>query len=346
MKIINLIILIFTITFALTLAGPVFSADLPYIARWYQNYDGAVSLRFDDGLESHVKTVIPHLNRYGFKALFLVNPGTDRYQKHRDFWEKQLPVMGHRLGNHTMNHHGAHNMKEAEFEIGEAARIVRRADYQPSKLLVFASGGGRARWGGKKWEDADPAYRQLTKKYQMIDLYDGKHPYISIRANSLIKDICSQFNKTAMENKYLCLAFHHVGNPTYLDRIKAFVNRYDITISEKKFLQILQCLADNSVRLWIAPLIDVLKYEEEFKGTKMKIIKATPTSYSMELQVQTDPALYDHKLTLVIPAKKGLFVNTVRQGNEARRVYRRNSNETLVDIKPFNSNITIRYSKI
>jgi hypothetical protein len=346
MKMINAITIFVAAIFSLTLATPAFSNNLPYIAHWYKNYNGAVSLRFDDGLESHVNTVIPHLNHYGFKAIFLVNPGTDRYQKHRDFWEKQVPAMGHRLGNHTMHHHGASNLKEAEFEIGEAARMVRRVDPQLSKLLIFASGGGLARWGGKEWEHSDPAYRQLTKKHQLIDLYDGKHPALSLRANSATEDICSLFDKTAKENKYICLVFHHVGNASFFDKVKAIISGSDITLSEKKFLQIVQCLSNHSNSLWVAPLIDVLKYEKEVYGTKIKIIKVTPTNYSIILQVQTDPTLYDHKLTLVLPVKPGLAVKSVHQGNEECLVYQRNSTETLIDIKPLNSKITIKFNPV
>jgi hypothetical protein len=83
------------------------------------------------------------------------------------------------------------------------------------------------------------------------------------------------------------LAFRHVGNASFFDKIKTIGSCSYMTLSENKFLQILQCLANRSNSLWVDPLIDVLKYEKEICGTKIKIIKATPTSYSIVLRVQT-----------------------------------------------------------
>src|ERR1700674_1625644 len=117
--------------------------DTASIARWYNNRAAAISLRFDDSLESHVKIVIPTLNTYGIKATFMVNPGMDRYLKYKDFWENTVPRMGHEFGNHTMNHRGAKTLQEAKYEIGEPARLIRRLYPEQSRLMVFASGGGR-----------------------------------------------------------------------------------------------------------------------------------------------------------------------------------------------------------
>jgi len=90
--------------------------ELPKIAKWYNNLEYAVSLRFDDNLDSHVEYVIPVLNKFSFKATFMINPGRN-YKKYKDFWENDLPQMGHKLGNHTWHHHGAETQEEAEYEI-------------------------------------------------------------------------------------------------------------------------------------------------------------------------------------------------------------------------------------
>ena len=41
--------------------------QLPEITKWYNNYDCAISLRFDDNLDSHVEFVIPLLNKYDLR---------------------------------------------------------------------------------------------------------------------------------------------------------------------------------------------------------------------------------------------------------------------------------------
>ncbi|MEN8142666.1 MAG: polysaccharide deacetylase family protein, partial [Thermodesulfobacteriota bacterium] len=162
----------------------------PAVVKWYKDKKAAVSLRFDDNHVSHLKTVVPLLKRYGFRATFMVSPGKDSYRQYKSMWGKEIPFMGHRLGNHTLNHSGAVDLKEADYEIGEATRMIRKAHPTESQLMVFASGGGK-KWGGTYWEKADQAYYDIARKYKLIDLYDGNHPSLRIDAGSKTNKLCS-----------------------------------------------------------------------------------------------------------------------------------------------------------
>lgn len=319
---------------------PAVCCDVPCVARWYRNYEGAVSLRFDDTLESHITKAIPLLNRYGFKATFMVNPGTIRYRSHREFWEERVPAMGHRLGDHTMNHRGAWDLAGAEYEIGEAARVIRRADLHQSKLIVFASGGGE-KWGGRDWEQAEPPYRQLVNKYQLIDLYDGQHNSYRVDARSRINELCSRLDRTMAESGYQPFHFHNIGSPSLVNYIRGLIMGVDLTTRTEIFSGFLQCLSQRSDRLWVAPLTDILKYEEEASGAGLRVVKSSRRSITLELAVETDPVLYDHELTIILPQRKGLIVRKVTQGDEALQVYRRVPGENLVDVRPVNSTITV-----
>ncbi len=344
MKVLQASILICLVLASLT-TTPVSGNDAPRIARWYQNYGGAVSLRFDDSLESHVTTAIPLLNQYGFKATFMVNPGTKRYRAHQDFWERQVPAMGHRLGDHTMNHNGARDLGEADYEIGEAARVIWRISPQESKLLVFASGGGK-RWGGREWEQADPSYRRIVEKYHLIDLYDGKHPQLSVNAKLGTKELCDRLIRTVDDHSHLSFAFHDIGRPSFMDSVKAMIHGYDLVTSDETFSGFLECLAEWRNRLWVAPLIDILKYEEEASGATVKVLTSTRRSCILKLAIRTDPSLYDHKLTMIFPAEQGMAVTAVTQDNETRHAYQRIPGEFLVDVKPVNSTITVYFNSI
>ena len=348
MKVLRAFILICLAALGSFAAMPASAIDSPRIARWYHSYAGAISLRFDDQLESHINTAIPLLNHYGFRATFMVNPGLQRYRDHQNFWEQQVPAMGHRLGNHTLHHRGARNIEEADYEIGETSRVIWGAYPRESKLLDFASGGGWGglKWGGKVWHDADPAYRQLMEKYHLIDLFDGKHPYISVRTDLRTDDLCSRLDRTADEQRHQAFAFHNIGQPSVLERIKALFRGYGLTISREFFSEFLQCLAERRDRLWIAPLIDILKYEEEARGATIRVLKSTRRSCILALAVRTDPALYDHKLTVILPIEQGMAVRSVTQNNEKGHVYQRIPGEFLVDLKPVNSTITVHYNSM
>jgi len=320
--------------------------DQPAIAPWYRNLGGAVSLRFDDGLESHITTAIPLLNRYDYNATFLVNPGTERYRARQDFWERQVPAMGHRLGNHTMNHRGARNIEDADYEIGEAARTIWRIYPKESKLLVFASGGGRILWGGKDWEQAAPAYRQLVQKYHLIDLYDGKHPYLSVRSGMRTEDLCAQLGTTLDRRGHQAYVFHAIGSSSLFESLKTLVRGYGLTIKEETLAGLLRCLDERKHQLWVAPLIDILKYEQEAQGATIRLVSSGRRSETLALAVRTDPELYDHLLTIVLPLRQGMAVVSVRQNDEPRQVYNDGSGDALADVRPVNSTIIVTYGAV
>jgi len=330
---------------SLVMAVPAFCNDAPRIARWYQNFESAVSLRFDDGLESHINAVIPLLNRYGFKATFMVNPGTNWYRDHQDFWERQVPAMGHRLGDHTMNHRGARDLEDAEYEIGEAARTIWRVYPKESKLIVFASGGGGKKWGGKEWEQAGPAYRQLVEKYHLIDLYNGKHPSLVVHAKMRTDELCDRLDRSAEAKRYQPFHFHHIGKPSLVDYLKALVRGIDLSVREETFSGFLQCITERKHRLWVAPIIDILKYEGEVRGATVRLLAPTWNGYTLALAVRTDPGLYDHKLTMILPVQEGMTIMRITQDNEEMRPYQRTPGEFLIDVTPRNSTITVQFKR-
>ena len=71
---------------------------------WPNGIQGAVSLTFDDALETQLDTAIPCLDEHNLRGTFYVNPGR------RPTWERDLPRWqaasrsGHEIGNHTTDH--------------------------------------------------------------------------------------------------------------------------------------------------------------------------------------------------------------------------------------------------
>lgn len=63
----------------------------------------AISLTYDDGLSSHVNTVGPMLDKYGFKGTFFVTVGATSVREELEKW-RQLSTNGHELANHTAYH--------------------------------------------------------------------------------------------------------------------------------------------------------------------------------------------------------------------------------------------------
>jgi peptidoglycan-N-acetylglucosamine deacetylase len=63
----------------------------------------AICLTYDDGLSSHVNTVGPALDKYGFKGTFFVTVGATSVREEMEKW-RALATTGHELANHSVYH--------------------------------------------------------------------------------------------------------------------------------------------------------------------------------------------------------------------------------------------------
>ena len=315
--------------------------QLPEIAKWYNNHVCAVSLRFDDNLDSHVEFVIPLLNKYGFKATFMINPGRN-FEQYKDFWENQLPKMGHRWGNHTWHHTGANTPEEAEFEIGEVSKLIWKLYPNESKLNVFASGGGEE-WGGKRWSKALPSYKEIVKKYYLIDLYDGNHPALGLNSDFSAQKIKEKIDEAISEKKHQAFLFHKVGSKNLLDYARKIITGYNYTLEEEKFLKMIEYLNSERDKIWVATLVQILKYKNEFESSSLESFKSTPEKIVMRLNIGTDPNLYDQDLTLKLPALNNKPPVKVLQNNSEVKAIQLTENEFISNIKPINCEIQVLY---
>lgn len=71
--------------------------------KWPNGAKAAFCLTYDDGLPSHISTVVPILKRYHFKATFYPILTSTSIKLEMEKW-KSLVKDGHELGNHTVYH--------------------------------------------------------------------------------------------------------------------------------------------------------------------------------------------------------------------------------------------------
>ncbi len=67
---------------------------------WPHEFRGAVSLTFDNGLESQLRNGIPLLEKFGFRGTFYVTP---RSEEQLESW-REVAEKGHEIGNHSLSH--------------------------------------------------------------------------------------------------------------------------------------------------------------------------------------------------------------------------------------------------
>jgi len=77
---------------------------------WQGSFLGAISLSFDDGMQSQMEFAIPEMDSRGIKATFYLNPREVILNNNQLTWSESLErwiphqSSGHEIGNHTVNH--------------------------------------------------------------------------------------------------------------------------------------------------------------------------------------------------------------------------------------------------
>ncbi|MBL4630928.1 MAG: polysaccharide deacetylase family protein [Paraglaciecola sp.] len=87
----------FTLVVYLSLQ-PVIAAE-----QWPDGKKIAISLSYDDALNSQLDNALPALNQRNFKASFYVVPLSDAFKNRIEEW-RHLAQQGHELGNHSLFH--------------------------------------------------------------------------------------------------------------------------------------------------------------------------------------------------------------------------------------------------
>ena len=112
------------------------------VARWKDDRAAAFLLMFDDSWPSHWQVAAPELAKRGMTATFYICPGKGEYLKFAKEWEETLWRQGMVYGNHTMMHKGVKDFENADWEIGECARTIRKiAPGKADRLVSFAQPG-------------------------------------------------------------------------------------------------------------------------------------------------------------------------------------------------------------
>lgn len=110
---------------------------------WPGGAQAAVSLSYDDALDSQLEQAVPALNSFGFKATFYLTLNADAYKTRQAEW-LALAKAGHELGNHTVHHACRASLanrewvsKEQDLDQWTIAKItaeIRTANHQLQQL--------------------------------------------------------------------------------------------------------------------------------------------------------------------------------------------------------------------
>ena len=118
---------------------------------------------------------------------------------------------------------------------------------------------------------------------------------------------------------------------------------YDISFRERDFNRFIVYLAELQGQTWIAPLIDILKYETEYVASDLRLIDNQGKNFTFSLEIGTDVEFYDHPLTLTVIGTPVNFVKQITADNYEPITWRKKEDIFYFDVQPVNSKIIIEY---
>lgn len=243
---------------------------MPVSTPYADNCRCAVSLTFDDGLESQLAVALPMLNERGLKATLYISPmdsrpGAGDWAERTVRWKDALS-RGHEIGNHTLSHICSRaflktprerhletmTLEEIEADVleaerrlnevlGSAARSFAYPCYQShvgdgvtrrSYVPVIAKHFIAARCKGE--------YANFPSTCSMSYLWS--YPCERMSGQAMIELI----ERAAEQEQWCILTFHgiDVGH---------------LPVHEEDFRQVCDYLARNTANIWTAPVIDIAK---------------------------------------------------------------------------------------
>ncbi len=279
------------------------------IARWRDDRTAAFLLMFDDSWPSHWQVAGPELAKRGLTATFYICPGKGEYKKFAQQWEETLWKQGMVYGNHTMTHKGVKDFDDADREIGDCAKEIRRiTGAKVDRLVSFALPGV----GPNDWNITKAQQEQLLKKHHLVD----RPPFNDHGAVYALKtkdEMLALANKAIANQGMEYLVIHGV------ERIKPDWGYQDFwSLKQDILLPLLDELKAKSDKgeLWITDHISMHQYETERNTAEVKVLESTASIIRLELKCKADPKAYDLPLTLVTRVPADWKQVGVKQGDK------------------------------
>jgi peptidoglycan/xylan/chitin deacetylase (PgdA/CDA1 family) len=297
------------------------------VARWKDDCKASFLLMFDDSWPSHVQVAAPELVKRGLIATFYINPGKGEYLKFATDWQEKLWKQGMVYGNHTMTHKGVTDLENAEWEIGECARVIRlMVRGKPDRLVSYGQPGVAQ----DAWKITPEQLESLLKKHHMISrpTFDGHGAVYHLKTTA---EMLALADKAIADGGMEYLVVHGVERTTPRLGYQDFW-----PLPQAMFFPLLDALEERRDRgdLWITDHISQHQYETERNSAVVKVVEAGEKGIKLELTSTADPKFYDLPLTLVTRVPGTWKTVKIQHANVEYRVPARPDHTVRFDCVP------------
>ncbi|HEV8692164.1 MAG TPA: polysaccharide deacetylase family protein [Ideonella sp.] len=253
---------------ALCLIGlPAFAAaaaERPFV--WPQGAKAAVSLAYDDALDSQLDNAIPALDKAGLKASFYLTLGSDTLRRRMAEW-RAAAAHGHELGNHTLFHQcsragAGREWVTAEIDLDKTSAAQLAAQIRLGNTMLHAIDGriertftvpcGDVNAGGENY------LGRIRADFVAIKSGPGKavasmvslDPYavaVEVPTHATGQQLIDLVKQAARAGPLANITFHGIGGD-------------HLSVSKEAHDELLSYLAANRDVYWTDTFLNIMKY--------------------------------------------------------------------------------------
>ena len=284
--------------------------DAPAISvtRWPQDRHAAISLTFDDGINTDLDSAGPILKKHHLAGTFFVTTAMGPWEKRKLEWE-QLALEGNELANHTVHHPCMlpqikphlqdYTPPMMEAEVKDAAQQITQL-LNSRRGLTFAYPCGNMSFGRPQDEVANAAlyWRFVSENSFGARGVGAGSPQNPDELNVL--DV-GDLGPTADKDSISLLA---MAQPALYGRLWGVFCFHgvggDWLSITAETLDELASYLERHPEIWTATFGDVLRYTQERRALGIHLTQNDATSINAALQWPMDKLVYDLPLTLKV----------------------------------------------
>lgn len=282
-------------------AAPATSAEGTEVLKWKDGKAAVFLLAFDDACPTHIKNVMPELNKRKIPGTFYVITGAGQFKDQKQ-WAVEAKSPYVILGNHTEKHNGAQTLDEFDTQVAHANATIkdRTPGLKADRLISYGKPGG------VKWGEGvnDPAMAPIIEKHHCVNRPPFWGAILHVKTT---EDMEKLVDNAIKKGEMAHLDFHGVGG--------------DWLPTPMSFLLItLDYLEKNRDKLWLTDHATYAKYAAERKAATVKVLEKSAKQIKISLTATTDPKYYDEPLTLSTKVPADWKSVSVKQGDKSGTV--------------------------
>lgn len=260
----------------LMLTSPAVMAAEKRVFSWPKGAKAAVSIAYDDALDSQLDHAIPALNKYGLKGSFYLTLASDTVSRRLADW-RAAATGGHELANHTLFHLCSRSrpgrdwvLEHRDLDQVTVAQLMDHIKLGNSMLhaidgkteRTFTTPCGDLNAAGESYIAAATSefvamktnfdFNGVVQDMNTLDLHG-----VPFAAPSGVsgKQLIALVEEAAQRGTMANITFHGVGAE-------------HLAVSKEAHEELLKYLSENQDIYWTDTFINIMKYVKEVRATK------------------------------------------------------------------------------